>query len=316
MQVKAPTRRWHLALATIAVLVLAPSSARAAVTIGGPLDIEPNDTSSGEATYVQTGLPAGGIVSSPIDGVITRWRDRGYTAGADPVEISFRVLRPVGVDTFTAISSTSALLPTSPGTYVFPARVQIQKDDYIGLSQPLGSSIWWGCDGCPGVGSNTIFGGPWADGQTRTQASSPNGLLTINADVEPDADRDGFGDESQDKCPVDGATQSLCKFSFGRLKRNTVKGTALLPVTVPGAGTLSLSGKGVVKQRPARASVAIAGRAVSEAGTVKLLVKAKGKRKSKLNRIGKAKLKLNVTFTPTGGPPSPEAKKVTLRKNG
>jgi hypothetical protein len=316
VQVKAPTRRWHLALATIAVLVLAPSSARAAVTIGGPLDIEPNDTSSIEATYVQTSLPAGGIVSSPIDGVITRWRDRGYTAGAVPVEISFRVLRPVGVDTFTAISSTSALLPISPGTYVFPARVQIQKGDYIGLTQPLGSSIWWGCDGCPGVGSNILFGGPFADGQTRTQASGPNELLTINADVEPDADRDGYGDESQDQCPVDGTSQGLCKFSFGRLKRNPSKGTALLPVTVPGAGTLSLSGKGVVKQRPARASAAIAGRAVSAAGTVKLLVKAKGKRKSKLNRTGKTKLKLNVTFTPTGGPPSPAVKKVTLRKGG
>lgn len=85
---------------------------------------------------------------------------------------------------------------------------------------------------------------------------------------------------------------------------------------VPGAGTLSLSGKGVVKHRPARASAAIGGRAVSAAGTVKLLVKAKGKRKDKLNRTGRVKLKLKVTFTPTGGPPSPEVKKVTLRKNG
>ena len=32
----------------------------------------------------------------------------------------------------------------------------------------------------------------------------------MNADVEPDADGDGFGDETQDQCPSDKATHGAC----------------------------------------------------------------------------------------------------------
>jgi len=32
----------------------------------------------------------------------------------------------------------------------------------------------------------------------------------MNADVEADADNDGFGDETQDQCPTDASTQGQC----------------------------------------------------------------------------------------------------------
>jgi hypothetical protein len=35
-------------------------------------------------------------------------------------------------------------------------------------------------------------------------------LFPISATVEPDADHDGFGDETQDKCPTDPSTQGTC----------------------------------------------------------------------------------------------------------
>jgi hypothetical protein len=88
-------------------------------------------------------------------------------------------------------------------------------------------------------------------------------------------------------------------FRFGKLKRNKQKGTALLTVVVPGPGTLTLTGKGVVKRRTT--------------GN-KLLVKAKGKSKRKLGRKGKAKVRLKVTFRPDGGTPNTKAKTVKLIK--
>jgi hypothetical protein len=100
-------------------------------------------------------------------------------------------------------------------------------------------------------------------------------------------------------------------FSFGKLKRNKKKGTAKLPVTVPGAGNLTLTGKGVVNQRSASAS---ASRAVSAAGAVKLLVKSKGKKKRTLDRTGTVKVKAKVTYTPTGGDPNTKSKRVKLIK--
>ena len=97
---------------------------------------------------------------------------------------------------------------------------------------------------------------------------------------------------------------------FGAFKRNLKKGSGKLSVKVPVAGALTLGGKGVVLQRPAGAS---ADKAVG-AGTVKLTVKAKGKQRKKLNKKGKVKLTLKVSFTPNFGSGKTQTKKVTLKK--
>jgi hypothetical protein len=63
--------------------------------------------------------------------------------------------------------------------------------------------------------------------------------------------------------------------------RNKKKGTATLQVEIPNPGTLALSGKGV-KPRGAAAAVSV------PAGTAKLVVKARGKKKTKkLEQTGK-----------------------------
>ena len=49
------------------------------------------------------------------------------------------------------------------------------------------------------------------------------------------------------------------------------------------------------------------------AGNEKLVIKPKGKAKKKLNQTGKVKVKAEVTYTPTGGEPNTESKKVTLK---
>jgi hypothetical protein len=86
------------------------------------------------------------------------------------------------------------------------------------------------------------------------------------------------------------------KLTFGKLKRNAKKGTAVLPVGVPGPGKLALAGKGVKGQTAgARASV-------KAAGTVKLRVRAKGKKRAALLARGKVGLKLRIKFTPGGDP--------------
>jgi hypothetical protein len=97
-------------------------------------------------------------------------------------------------------------------------------------------------------------------------------------------------------------------FTIGRAVLNKKKGNALLPVTVPEAGTLALSGKGV-KRIAASKSVAVSG-----AGTVNLLVKAKGKTKKKLNSRGKAKVKVSITYTPNGLSANTQNAKVKLKK--
>ncbi|HMC51060.1 MAG TPA: hypothetical protein VKH20_10490 [Solirubrobacterales bacterium] len=93
-------------------------------------------------------------------------------------------------------------------------------------------------------------------------------------------------------------------FSFGKLKLNKKKGTATLVVTVPGAGSLALGGKGVKK-----AIVKAKG-----PGKVTLPIEAVAKAKKKLDELGKIKLLPKVTFTPLGGDANAESTKATLTK--
>jgi len=94
------------------------------------------------------------------------------------------------------------------------------------------------------------------------------------------------------------------EFTLGKPKRNKKKGTAKLPVTVPGPGTLVLVGEGL---KPVTEEV-------GAAGEVKLAVKPQGKTKGRLKDKGKAKVDPEVTFTPTGGDPNTQDKKFKLVK--
>ena len=97
-------------------------------------------------------------------------------------------------------------------------------------------------------------------------------------------------------------------FTLGQLKRNKRRGTATLTVNVPYPGELAISGNGV---KPAGATRAVA---VSAPGNVKLPIKARGKKRRKLNETGKVNVKPTVTYTPTGGDPSEQSPKLRLIK--
>ncbi len=100
-------------------------------------------------------------------------------------------------------------------------------------------------------------------------------------------------------------------FTFGRVERNTQNGTATLPVTVPSAGTLTLGGKGVRPIHKAKAQA----KAVN-AGTTTLKVRAKGRAARKLSRTGKARVTAKITYTPAGGKPNTERKRIRLKREG
>jgi len=103
-------------------------------------------------------------------------------------------------------------------------------------------------------------------------------------------------------------------FTLGKVKRNKRKGTATIPVTLPGPGTLALTGKGLVTQRPA-ARAGTAAKTVSAAGTVKLTLKVKkAKLKRKLKKTGKLKVAATITYTPNNGDPAAQTLKTKLVK--
>jgi len=91
-------------------------------------------------------------------------------------------------------------------------------------------------------------------------------------------------------------------FKFGKLIRNKKKGTAKLKVKVPYAGKLTLTGKKVKKVK----------RSAKKAGTVILNIRPKPKAKKALAAVGTAKVRIKVTFKPTGGTARSKGRSVKL----
>ncbi len=77
----------------------------------------------------------------------------------------------------------------------------------------------------------------------------------------------------------------------GRIQQLRKQGTVRVAVGVPGAGTLTVSGKGVVKVK----------RKASTAKRLKMIVKAKGATAAKLAATGRAPVKPKFTFKPANG---------------
>ncbi|MDQ3936566.1 MAG: hypothetical protein M3340_18245, partial [Actinomycetota bacterium] len=142
-------------------------------------------------------------VTSPIDGVIVRWRLRSASTGS----VSLRVLRPAGSGRFTGAGTSQPLFLTSPGspgadrTYLGTTRLPVVQGDYIGLDRERRVGAVYAQRS--GSAFDVIqFDVPLPDGESEGPDDSHEGAeLLLNADVEVDKDGDGFGDETQDNCP-------------------------------------------------------------------------------------------------------------------
>jgi DNA-binding beta-propeller fold protein YncE len=105
-------------------------------------------------------------------------------------------------------------------------------------------------------------------------------------------------------------------FKIGKPKLNLQKGTATLKLSLPAAGTLSVSEKGTGKHHHRVASASSTLDRKVKKGRNKLVIKAKGKAKRKLKKSGHAKVKATITFTPAGGAAGSQVKKIKLKKTG
>lgn len=141
----------------------------------------------------------GGVsTAAPVDGVVVRWRVLDAPAG----DYRIRVLGPAGGTKYTILRSSDAGVVGSDGRSgltTFPSRLPIPAGGYVGLAPPpfagpqeiftAPSSTWMQVDD-EGEGTSGDFAG-W---------SAVPGEALYDADIEPDADHDGYGDVSQDSC--------------------------------------------------------------------------------------------------------------------
>ncbi len=305
-------------LATVVIALVAPATAAAAVTIGqsppqagapnpacGPVPQTQDLIQITNTTGHSYAVPAGG-------GVITSWRS---STSLGTAHFRLRLFRPAVAGVTPVAESASETL--TPVTSTFPARIPVSGGELLGFTVPA-NNLSAGCiyegTGAPGDAVNATNTGPLGVTAPFAISADTGALLNVSATLEPDADRDGYGDETQDGCPTDPATHGACPappaidnaFTIGSTKRNKRQGTAQVTVIVPDAGVLKLAGKNIAKRRTEKAA----------AGKAKLTVKPKGRAKRKLKRKGTAKLKATITFTPTGGEAAVQTTKVKLKLAG
>ena len=167
----------------------------------------------GDCMRVQTKIN-GVSTAAQSDGVVVRWRVmNGETgayharvvvpnpAGSGGMYIAYRVLHSSAPGNVTS--------PTGPlfsKISTFETRLPIPAGAYVGLAMPSAHTEAFQASSGAATFTETNDGG---DG-IGVVGTSYDGTILYDADVEPDADHDGYGDITQDACPTDPATQGAC----------------------------------------------------------------------------------------------------------
>jgi hypothetical protein len=271
------------AAAGLIALAAAPS-AMATVTIGQTAGASlvspcsPDDQAQGPVTTgTQYEVPStGGIVNWTL----TTWSHQARVASDQQIKI--KVYRRVSGLTYTVVGQDGPRILASGVLNTFTASIPVKPGDILGITPT--SNV--GCTFGSFVGEAYYHGdGDAATGAQVTFTPDTGTRLNISATLEP--------------------TNTI---TFGKTRRNKKKGTATVTVNVPNPGELTASGKGVK-------AAGVTSKAVSGPGSAKLVLKAKGKKKRKLNDTGKVKLNATISYTPTGGAASTQSRKVKLKKN-
>lgn len=184
-------------------------------------------------------------VSVPDAGVITAWKVN-LPSGTLPFTIDDKliVFRQAGAAEFEAVAASGRVL-LNDGQNVFDTRIPVHRGDRLGAYSEAGTPY---CEE-GAVESTDVVGvyegeSPVGSTQAFVESEGEGAQVAISAIVEPDADGDGYGDETQDGCPGNGAVHGDCPQPAPKpvVKRVTVPG----PVPVPdfGLGTFPLGGGG------------------------------------------------------------------------
>jgi hypothetical protein len=241
-----PLRPKLLAASALAAGLLAlPAAADAATNFGSRLNHDP--ANSGECTsppapctlvsFIQPSPPNGDPYSggAPVGGVITKFRIRAFGEGGAAATVTFRLANislPDPNDSDNALATAAGTGPTvtipafngagDVPIREFPARLRVKKGNHLALD---GTNVWATVNNS-GSDFTYRFTPPLTQGQGPRGSNEATGELLVAATIEPDADRDGFGDETQDQCPSQKGTHGPCvapKITKVRVKGKRIK---------------------------------------------------------------------------------------------
>ena len=189
-------------------------------------------------------------MSAGSSGVITSWKVAvAIDLEGKTYSSQLKIMRPAGGATTFTVVAQSDPVTVGQGLNTFPARIQIQAGDRLGFGGGAGF-IQWYCETGDPLDDLGYIEADVPLGATQTfPKHAPEIQESVSAVIEPDADNDGFGDETQDACPQSATTQVACPVvklsasASAAKKFVTVTLTGTTPANVTVNGKVSL-GKG------------------------------------------------------------------------
>jgi len=188
-------------LATAGLLAL-PAAGQASDSFGSLLKNAPANGSTpciedtpGACTlvgYIHPNAVGDPVTSpAPYDGVVVKVRIRSSAVE----RVTFR-FASIGADgaRITAQGATVQLAGTSE-IEEYAARVRVKQGVHVALDAPSTSAVY-----NQGGDKFTYLYSPTLGSAARPLTGEPTGQLLVQAVIERDADHDGFGDETQDRC--------------------------------------------------------------------------------------------------------------------
>jgi hypothetical protein len=201
----------------LAMAMMFTGSAAAATVVGSECA---SSTTAPSVSVVSLKNPAGYPLPSaiPSAGVITSWTFS--VGGVLPPELQvsekLKVFAPTDVPGQLEVVGESPATTILGGVTTTPVRIPVQGGDLLGSSLTVLSKgkLEAGAIFCktedPGDEVAFVPEDP-PTGATVSLSGNETGFQNaVTVSVEPDADGDGYGDETQDKCPTDASTHEAC----------------------------------------------------------------------------------------------------------
>jgi hypothetical protein len=308
----------------IAALALLSAQTASAATEAGN-GCEGNNSTEGAtilATANAPGSPLPALI--PASGVITRWTFKVLPIPPNVITQTLKIFRPTGVVSQFQTIGESAPTPVAGGLNTLSTRIPVHAGDYLGLTGAIvsepGKSFAIYCT-TPNLGDRVgVFIGSPTTGTTVTSIGEEGKLqIPVTAVVEPDADNDGFGDETQDKCPQSASTQGECptiKLDLSSAVKK--KGSVVVSITATSEAPVKVAG--TVKLGKGKTAKLSGGKHTVKPGKIsRFTLKFPSKLKAALADLSKSKsLKLKVTASATDliGRVSKDLLKVKLKGQG
>jgi len=312
-----------LAVALVTVSAIGVASASASTEFGDSCLANRLSYSTPPITIFGISAPADPLpITAPSAGVITKWK-----VNLVPVPISFpqtlKVLHPSGGNTVQIVGDATGSI--TGGLNTFDTRIPVQAGDRVGL---YGSTAVVGSEEIGNLycetGEANVIGGTLGSatvGSTETFVQEPSGVrIPVSAVLEPDADHDGYGDETQDKCPTSAATQAPCPAPAPplTLSASSTARKGLVTVLVTSSAQAPVTVAGTVKLGKGKSASLSGGTQVVVPGAIaKFTLLFGAKLKAKLKQLSpKQSLTLNLSATAPNASGAISATSLTAKLKG